>query len=205
MIVAARDGGLDGRVEVEQAQRVGDRRARPPDPVGDCSWREPELVDELAVGEGGLDRVEVLALEVLDERELELLAVGELADDRRDPVQAGRDRGPEATLAGDELVAVEGLGHEDRLDDAVLGDARRERARAPPRRCAGAAGTGSGGSRSVGISVGAGWPAWRCGMSDASPRPRLWRALRADGHATTSGSRRPIGLGSARRRRPAGP
>ena len=38
---------------------------------------------------GRLDRIEILALEVLDEGELELVAVGQLPDDRRDPVQPG--------------------------------------------------------------------------------------------------------------------
>ena len=33
---------------------------------------------------------EILALEVLDEGQLELLAVGELADDGRDPLEAGQ-------------------------------------------------------------------------------------------------------------------
>ena len=94
-------------------------RARPTR-VARSSWRERELVDELAVGARRLDRVEVLALEVLDERELELLAIGELADDRRDALQAGEPRGADAALAGDELVAVDRLGDEDRLDHAVL-------------------------------------------------------------------------------------
>ena len=114
--------------EVEQAQRVRDRRARPADALRrSCSWVKPELVDELAIGERLLDRVEVRALEVLDERDLELVAVGELADDGRDPLEAGRDRGrADAALAGDELVAVERLGDEDRLEHAVLADARGE-------------------------------------------------------------------------------
>ena len=64
-------------------------RARPTR-VGELLLGEPELVDQLAVGVRRLDRIEVLALEVLDERELELLAVRQLADDRRDPLQPGR-------------------------------------------------------------------------------------------------------------------
>ena len=113
--------------ELEQAERVGDGRSRATDPLGEVVLGEPELLDELAVGVGGLDRVEVLALEVLDERELELLAIGQLAHDRRDPLEAGRLRGAQAALAGDELVAVDRLGDEDRLEDAVLGDAGAER------------------------------------------------------------------------------
>ena len=59
------------------------------------SWDIANSSTSCAEGVGLLDRVEVLALEVLDERELELLAVGELADDRRDPLEAGELAGPE--------------------------------------------------------------------------------------------------------------
>ena len=70
---------------------------------------EPELLDQLAVRLRRLERIEILALEVLDEGDLELLAVGELADDRGDAFETGRLGGPEPPLAGDELVAVDRL------------------------------------------------------------------------------------------------
>ena len=65
-------------------------RARPTR-VARSSWVKPELLDELSVCVCGLDRVEVVSLEVLDEREFQLFAVGELADDRRG---CGRDLRP---------------------------------------------------------------------------------------------------------------
>ena len=68
---------------------------------------QPELLDQLAVGVRLVDRVEVGALHVLDERELELLAIRELADERRDPLEADDPRRADAPLAGDELVAVD--------------------------------------------------------------------------------------------------
>src|SRR4029079_17488291 len=74
-----------------------------------------------------LEWIKILSLQVLDERELELLAIGQLSDDRRDAFEPGRLRGAQPALAGDELVAVDGLGHEDRLQDTVLADALRER------------------------------------------------------------------------------
>ena len=101
-------------------------RARPTR-VGDLLMGEPELVDQPPEAMRRLDRIEVLALQVLDERQLEPLLVVEVADDRRDAVQTGRRRRADAPLAGDELVAVEGLRHEDRLEDAVLADAGDER------------------------------------------------------------------------------
>ena len=121
------DRGLDPRGEVEQAERVRDRRAGTPDTGREAILGEPEFVDELAIGIGGLDRVEILALEVLDEGELELIAIGELAHESRDAIEAGGLRRPKPPLTGDELVAVDRLGHEDRLEHAVLRDARRER------------------------------------------------------------------------------
>ena len=90
----------------------------------DLVLAEPELLDELAIGVRRLERIEVFALEVLDEREFELLAIGELADDGRDPVEAGGLGRAQPALTGDELVAVDRLGDQDRLEDAVLDDAR---------------------------------------------------------------------------------
>ena len=84
---------------------------------------EPELVDELAVRAGLLERVEVGALDILDERQLELLAAGCLADDRRDAREAGELRSANPTLAGDQAIPLERLGHEHRLQDSVGGDA----------------------------------------------------------------------------------
>ena len=46
---------LDGRVEVEQAERVGDRGPGTADLPGDGLLGEPELVDELSIGLGLLE------------------------------------------------------------------------------------------------------------------------------------------------------
>ncbi len=98
---AVADRGLDVRVEVQQAERVRDGRAGLADALGDPLLRQAELVDELAVGERLVDRIEVRALDVLDERDLELIAVGQLADERGDPLEAGEARRADAALAGD--------------------------------------------------------------------------------------------------------
>ena len=123
---AVRDRGLHAGRQVEEAESVRDRRSCATDAVRDFLLAEPELLDQLAVRLRGLERIEILALEVLDEGDLELLAVGELADDRRDAFETGRLGGTQPPLAGDELVAVDRLHDEDRLEDAVLGDAGRE-------------------------------------------------------------------------------
>jgi hypothetical protein len=85
---------------------------------------EPEDVDELPEPLRSLDRVEVLSLEVFDQCELELGPLVEMTDDRRDPIEAGLGRRADPPLTGHQLIAVDGLGHEDRLQHAVLADAR---------------------------------------------------------------------------------
>jgi len=109
------DGRLDARCQIEQAKRVRHGGPGSPDPGRDLVLAEPELIDELPIRRGGLERVEILALEVLHERELELAAVRELSDDCRDALETGRLGRPKTALAGDELVAVDGLGDQDRL------------------------------------------------------------------------------------------
>ena len=127
---AVGDRRLDAGGEVEESQRVRHGRSRPADPGREVVLAEPELLDELPICFGSLERIEVFPLEVLDQRDLELLAIGELPDDRRDALDAGRLRGAEATLTGHELVAVEGFGDEDRLEHAMLEDARGQRRQA---------------------------------------------------------------------------
>ena len=124
------DGSLDAECKIQEPQRVGHGRASPPDPPGQVVLGEPELFDELAVGVGCLDRIEVLPLEVLHEGKFQLVPVGELPDDRGDPIEPGSLRRTQATLPRHQLVAVDRFRHQDGLDDPVLGNARRERGEA---------------------------------------------------------------------------
>ena len=119
-----RDRRLDPGCKVEQAKRVCDRGSGAPDPRRDIVLGEAELIDELSVGLRCLQRIEILALKVLDQGELELVAVRELTHDRRDAIEARGLGRPEPALAGDKLITLDRLGHEDRLDDSVFTDAR---------------------------------------------------------------------------------
>ena len=65
---------------------------------------EPEVLDQLLVGGRLLERVEVVALEVLDERLLERGRVVGVADERGDRLQPDPARRAPAALAGDQLV-----------------------------------------------------------------------------------------------------
>ena len=76
---------------------------------------------------GFIERREVLALEVLDDGDLERRVVIDLFDHGRHGLQAGPAGGPPAALAGDELVATALAGtDQDRLEDAMLADRGRE-------------------------------------------------------------------------------
>jgi hypothetical protein len=121
--VAVGQGLLDGRLEVEKSQRVCYRRSGSADARRYLLLRQSELVRQLAIGVSLLDGVEVGALHVLDQRDGQLVALGQLTDDRWDMVQAGYLGGPDAALAGHELVSIEDLGHQHGLQNAMNGDA----------------------------------------------------------------------------------
>ena len=90
--------------QLEEPQQVRDRRARAADGVGGVGMREPELLDEPVQRARLLERVQVLALNVLDQRDRDGGLVGNVADDGRDRLQARHLRGPPAALAGHDLV-----------------------------------------------------------------------------------------------------
>jgi hypothetical protein len=74
---------------------------------------------------GLLDRVEVAALEVLDDREFEAGAIVSLADDGRDSVEASRRRRAPAPFARDQLVGRGAAGDGDRPNEDGHDDAER--------------------------------------------------------------------------------
>src|SRR4051812_46013000 len=84
------------------------------------------IVDEPFIGLGLLDRVEVLALDILDQRDLERLLVAEFAHDGGDFVEPGALRRAPAPLAGDDLEAMTVRTDDDRLDDAARLDGSGE-------------------------------------------------------------------------------
>lgn len=89
--------------------------------------RVPVLLDEPLEGLCELDRVEVGALDVLDEGELERARGRDVFDDDRDVVHPGLLRGAPASLAGDELELVaRDLADDERLEQPVLRQRRGE-------------------------------------------------------------------------------
>src|SRR3990170_26961 len=110
--------GLDRLRQLEQAQAVGDGAAVLADPLRQLLLRPAELREQVLVRLGLLHRVQVVAQQVLDERELEALRVRGLPHERGDPVEPGQARRAPAALAGDELVARAQSAHDHRLDHA---------------------------------------------------------------------------------------
>src|SRR3546814_11884567 len=74
-----------------------------------------ELIDETLVGFRLLDCVEVLALNVLDDRDFQRFDIVEIADEGGNLVEPRLLRRPPAPLAGDDLIALtEGATSEER-------------------------------------------------------------------------------------------
>ena len=119
--------------ELEQADQVGDGGAAAADAAGQLLFGQAELLDQGGAGLRLLDRVEVLADHVLDQRRLQPLGLGLVADDRRHLLEPRLLGGAPAALAGDQLVAAVGEGaDQQRLDDAAgldRGGERRQRLR----------------------------------------------------------------------------
>ena len=104
--LALLDERADGLRQVEQAQQVRHRGARAADGIGGLLVRELELADQARQRERLLERVQVLALDVLDQGERDGVLVVDAPQHGRDLVQARHLRGAPAALAGDDLVAL---------------------------------------------------------------------------------------------------
>src|SRR5262245_44944278 len=107
---------LDRLRQTEQTKRVGDRAPLLAHALGQLLLRPPEAREELVEGLGLLHRIQVLAQEVLDERELEALGVRDLTDNRGDAGESCLACRAPAALAGDELIARTLAPNDDRLD-----------------------------------------------------------------------------------------
>ena len=113
---------LDRVRKGEQAQGVRDGRTALAEAARDVFLGEVVLFDELREAGGFFDRVEILALQVLDDGDFERVAVVALADDRRNGRALQRGAGAPATLARDEFVSRIAPADDDRHQHAILGD-----------------------------------------------------------------------------------
>src|SRR3954468_14458553 len=125
-----RDPALDNKVldlwrEVEKPDHVVDVRPALAQDLGQVGVGIAELVHQAPVAGGFLNRIEVRALDILDNGVFERGPVVDLNDDHRHLVQAGHLRRAPAPLAGDDFIRRGLIGHrphQDRLHDAALAD-----------------------------------------------------------------------------------
>jgi hypothetical protein len=118
---------LDRRWQLQQAQRVRDRYPAAPDLCCHGVVGEPEVLDELLVGGGLLERVEVVPVQVLDERVFQRGGVVGLAHQRRNGLEPHPPGGAPPPLPRDDLVPVVDGTNENRLQHADLADRVGER------------------------------------------------------------------------------
>jgi hypothetical protein len=113
---------LDRLGQFEQPQRIGHRRAALADLGRDVLLRELELFRELRVAVRLLDGVQIFALQIFDERQLQHRAVVGLAGDDGNFRQIQKLRRAPAAFAGDQFKKTAALAHDERLHDALFAD-----------------------------------------------------------------------------------
>ena len=111
---------LNVRMELENPEEVGDRGAIFSDLHRSFFLGEIEILDELAVAESFLDRVEILALEILDEGEFENFAIIGFADEDGKFGEAGDLGGAPAAFAGDQFIGTVAGTNDERLKNPLL-------------------------------------------------------------------------------------
>jgi len=94
----------DFLVEFHEAHGVGNGSPALSDTLGDLFLSEAEFLGESLIGGGLLDRIESLALEVLDQGQFKDLLIGSFTNDDRSLGKADLQRGAHAPFACDQLV-----------------------------------------------------------------------------------------------------
>ncbi len=128
-VTGAQFAGRNQRLHVVgqlgQPHHIGDVAAALADDFRDLFLAVFEILGERVIAERLFHRVEVFALHVLDDRDLERMGVGHFHRHDRHFMQTGALRRAPAPFASDDFVAILRAlhrPHHDRLDDAVLLD-----------------------------------------------------------------------------------
>ena len=104
-------------------QHIGNMAAAFADHAGDIVLAVAEIADQCAIPFRLFERIEIGALDVLDDRKLQRFAVSGLDDDDRNLVQPGTLGRPPPPFAGDDLIHVGNAAEcarDDRLNDAAF-------------------------------------------------------------------------------------
>ena len=116
------DESLHRTRQLEQPDRIGNRRARTTDPGRNLLLSEAEVLDELLVRRRLLKRVEVLAMKVLDNCSFERSEVIGISNDGGNRRQIGPTSRSPPPLPCNEFIPLVGGPHHDRLDNPDLGN-----------------------------------------------------------------------------------
>jgi hypothetical protein len=106
----------------EQTQRVGNGGARLAQPLRNLFLREIVRFDQLRHAGGFFERIEIVALQILDNRNFQTLQVGTRPHDRGNAGPLQHRAGAPAAFSRDELVPLAALAHENRHEHAMLDD-----------------------------------------------------------------------------------
>ncbi|CAH1662878.1 hypothetical protein BOSEA31B_12454 [Hyphomicrobiales bacterium] len=118
-----------GLGQLRQAQRVGDMATALADDACKIVLRIVELGNQPLVAGCLFDRIEIRALHVLDDGDLQRLAIIGFDENDRDIVQLGALRRPPAPLAGDDLIGIDharNRADDDRLQNAAFANRIRQ-------------------------------------------------------------------------------
>jgi hypothetical protein len=109
--------------QLQQAERIRDVHAALADAAGQAFLRPAEPAHQRLIGFRLFDRVQVCALNVLDDADLQQLQLVEVPHDGRNGFEAGQPGRAPAAFTGDDLILARFLGvrpDKDRLQDTPL-------------------------------------------------------------------------------------
>lgn len=118
----AGEKGLDVAGEFQEPKEVRNGGSIFACTLSDLIVAKVELLVQAIKGVSYFNRVQILALDVLDERDLHEPLVCEVLNDDGHVGERSQLRGAPAALSGDELISVSGMTDDDGLDDSVLSD-----------------------------------------------------------------------------------
>jgi hypothetical protein len=113
---------LHARRQGKQPHQIGDMAARLVNNPGQRFLAMPVILDKPLISLRFFNGIEILALDILHQRDFQRRRIGEVADDHRHFVQLRTLGCPPAPLAGDDLVAGTGRTDDNGLDQPTCGD-----------------------------------------------------------------------------------
>jgi len=108
--------------KLQQAGEIDNGRAIFTGSAADLVGTQLQFGPHSGKSRSGLNRIQILPLNVLDEGDFEQPVVWDVAYDNRNLIELGKLRGPPPALPGDELVAIAQLPDHQRLDYAIGAD-----------------------------------------------------------------------------------